>query len=232
MKGVASSRREATVDENLARFAEMRTGSTEGQRWCLRAKISFTDPNKAMRDPVIYRCNVEPHHRTGCAREFRIWLPPVTEHAAQLAMEGLSDVRFCLSGRGALALLLVNHVCQRRRTGLARGRHSRAANERIPRSQSAIRMDAEGSWRSLRPHLGFRVRPIPTTSTPPLLKPRTAGSTLSTLCYRSENSRLWRKRRRCSTINLNPSSEDGTTLVSLPFEVRVPHLHVGRGVKI
>lgn len=28
--------------------------------------ITSDNPNKAMRDPVIYRCNVEvPHHRTG-----------------------------------------------------------------------------------------------------------------------------------------------------------------------
>lgn len=65
MDGVASMRRDATVQENLARFAEMKTGSTEGQRWCIRAKISVDNPNKALRDPVVYRCNVLPHHRTG-----------------------------------------------------------------------------------------------------------------------------------------------------------------------
>ncbi|GAA5845383.1 hypothetical protein JCM5353_004814, partial [Sporobolomyces roseus] len=65
MNGVPSARRESSVEESLARFAEMATGSTEGKRWCIRAKISFSDPNKAMRDPVIYRCNDLPHHRTG-----------------------------------------------------------------------------------------------------------------------------------------------------------------------
>jgi glutamyl-tRNA synthetase len=65
MDGVASKNRDATVDENLARFAEMKTGSEEGLRWCVRAKMSVDNPNKAMRDPVIYRCNVTPHHRTG-----------------------------------------------------------------------------------------------------------------------------------------------------------------------
>ncbi|EDN04054.1 conserved hypothetical protein [Histoplasma mississippiense (nom. inval.)] len=54
-----------SVEDNLARFAEMKTGSVEGQRWCIRAKISVDDLNKALRDPVIYRCNLEPHHRTG-----------------------------------------------------------------------------------------------------------------------------------------------------------------------
>ncbi|KIY43661.1 glutamyl-tRNA synthetase [Fistulina hepatica ATCC 64428] len=63
--GIHSTRRNATVEENLTRFKEMAAGSEEGARWCLRAKISMENPNKAMRDPVIYRCNSIPHHRTG-----------------------------------------------------------------------------------------------------------------------------------------------------------------------
>lgn len=65
MDGIASARRDATVEENLVRFSEMKTGSIEGQRWCIRAKISVDNPNKALRDPVVYRCNILPHHRTG-----------------------------------------------------------------------------------------------------------------------------------------------------------------------
>jgi glutamyl-tRNA synthetase len=65
MDGIASKRRDSTVEESLARFAEMKTGSTEGLRWCIRAKMSVDAPNKALRDPVIYRCNPLPHHRTG-----------------------------------------------------------------------------------------------------------------------------------------------------------------------
>lgn len=65
MDGIASARRESTIEENLARFVEMTKGTVEGQRWCLRAKISVDDTNKALRDPVIYRCNLVPHHRTG-----------------------------------------------------------------------------------------------------------------------------------------------------------------------
>ncbi|PKY03905.1 glutamyl-tRNA synthetase [Aspergillus campestris IBT 28561] len=65
MDGLPSARRDASVEENLAHLEEMKTGSEEGQRWCIRAKMSVDNPNKAMRDPVIYRCNPSPHHRTG-----------------------------------------------------------------------------------------------------------------------------------------------------------------------
>ncbi|EEA24261.1 hypothetical protein EYB25_004608 [Talaromyces marneffei] len=65
MNGIPSKRRESPVEESLARFEEMKTGSEEGQKWCIRAKISFDDKNKTMRDPVIYRCQLTPHPRTG-----------------------------------------------------------------------------------------------------------------------------------------------------------------------
>jgi glutamyl-tRNA synthetase len=65
MDGIASARRSTTPAENLAHFEEMKTGSDKGKRWCIRAKMSVDDPNKALRDPVIYRCNPLPHHRTG-----------------------------------------------------------------------------------------------------------------------------------------------------------------------
>ncbi|KAJ2538709.1 glutamate--tRNA ligase, partial [Coemansia sp. RSA 1933] len=64
-KGIASRCRDLSVEDNLARFEEMRLGSAFGQTCCLRAKMSVDNPNKAMRDPVIYRCNLTPHHRTG-----------------------------------------------------------------------------------------------------------------------------------------------------------------------
>lgn len=65
MNGIASKRRANSVEENLKRFEEMKLGTEEGLKWCIRARISVDNPNKAMRDPVIYRCNVLPHHRTG-----------------------------------------------------------------------------------------------------------------------------------------------------------------------
>lgn len=63
--GIASARRETSVEDNLARFEEMKSGFEKGLTWCIRAKISVDNLNKALRDPVIYRCNLQPHHRTG-----------------------------------------------------------------------------------------------------------------------------------------------------------------------
>lgn len=64
-KGIASKCRDRTVEENLAIFEEMKAGTETGLKNCIRAKMSVDNPNKAMRDPVIYRCNLLPHHRTG-----------------------------------------------------------------------------------------------------------------------------------------------------------------------
>lgn len=65
-EGIASARRNRTVEENLKVFTEeMQNGTEEGLKNCLRAKISVDDNNKTLRDPVIYRCNLTPHHRTG-----------------------------------------------------------------------------------------------------------------------------------------------------------------------
>ncbi|RKP11549.1 tRNA synthetases class I, catalytic domain-containing protein [Piptocephalis cylindrospora] len=66
MDGIASARRDRSIEENERLFTqEMAKGTEEGIRSCLRAKMSVDDPNKALRDPVIFRVNLTPHHRTG-----------------------------------------------------------------------------------------------------------------------------------------------------------------------
>ncbi|KAG2222556.1 hypothetical protein INT45_002687 [Circinella minor] len=65
MKGIPSKSRDLSVEENLRRFEEMKNATEFGQTCCLRAKISPDDPNGTLRDPVIYRCNLTPHHYTG-----------------------------------------------------------------------------------------------------------------------------------------------------------------------
>ncbi len=66
MDGIESACRSNSVERNLQLWAEMKAGSELGARCCMRFKISMSDPNKALRDPVAFRCNVaQPHHRTG-----------------------------------------------------------------------------------------------------------------------------------------------------------------------
>lgn len=60
-----SKRRNRPVEETLAVWEEMKKGSEIGKQNCMRFKINMKDPNGAMRDPVAYRCNDEPHVRTG-----------------------------------------------------------------------------------------------------------------------------------------------------------------------
>lgn len=64
--GEESVARGLSVEEHLRRWEEMQKGSDEGRKMCLRAKMNMKDKNKAMRDPVLYRVNVEtPHLRHG-----------------------------------------------------------------------------------------------------------------------------------------------------------------------
>ena len=54
-----------SIDENLELWGEMLKGSERGMLHCLRAKISMSSKNGAMRDPIMYRCKESEHHRTG-----------------------------------------------------------------------------------------------------------------------------------------------------------------------
>ncbi|CAG9986832.1 unnamed protein product, partial [Clonostachys byssicola] len=66
MDGIASKRRDRSVEENLRILEEMEVASPEGRQNCIRAKVSVDNPTKAIRDPVIYRVNTaKKHHRTG-----------------------------------------------------------------------------------------------------------------------------------------------------------------------
>jgi len=63
--GVDSPFRSRTVDQNLARFREMRDGNLADGAAVLRAKIDMASPNINMRDPAIYRIRRATHHHTG-----------------------------------------------------------------------------------------------------------------------------------------------------------------------
>lgn len=57
--------RDRPVEESLDLFRRMKAGEFENGRMTLRAKIDLASGNFNMRDPVIYRINHMPHHRTG-----------------------------------------------------------------------------------------------------------------------------------------------------------------------
>lgn len=63
--GVPSPQRNTSIEENLARFEDMRQGKFADGEAVLRAKIDMTHPNLNMRDPVIYRVMHAHHHQTG-----------------------------------------------------------------------------------------------------------------------------------------------------------------------
>ena len=63
MAGIDGCRRNTKMEENVTLFNAMIAGNLEG--YCLRAKIDMQAKNKTMCDPVIYRVNKTPHHRTG-----------------------------------------------------------------------------------------------------------------------------------------------------------------------
>lgn len=56
--------RNNSISRNIELFEIMLQGTEEGQKYCMRAKIDMKCPNKALRDPVFYRCNLTPHHKT------------------------------------------------------------------------------------------------------------------------------------------------------------------------
>ncbi|XP_042379802.1 glutamate--tRNA ligase, cytoplasmic-like [Zingiber officinale] len=65
MDGIDSRCRNKTVEENMAMWKEMIAGSERGLQCCVRGKLDMQDPNKSLRDPVYYRCNLDSHHRIG-----------------------------------------------------------------------------------------------------------------------------------------------------------------------
>ena len=63
--GTPSPHREASVEENLQLFDDMKNGKFAEGKAVLRAKIDMASPNMNMRDPVIYRVMHQAHHQTG-----------------------------------------------------------------------------------------------------------------------------------------------------------------------
>ncbi|OQR88241.1 glutamyl-tRNA synthetase [Achlya hypogyna] len=65
MHGIESTLRNTDVATNLALFEKMLQGHPDADGYCLRGKIDMQAKNKTLRDPVFFRANATPHHRTG-----------------------------------------------------------------------------------------------------------------------------------------------------------------------
>ncbi len=63
--GKNSPYRDASVEENLQRFDDMKLGKYGNCEAVLRAKIDMASPNMNMRDPILYRVMHQAHHQTG-----------------------------------------------------------------------------------------------------------------------------------------------------------------------
>ncbi|MDN5566503.1 MAG: glutamine--tRNA ligase/YqeY domain fusion protein [Psychrobacter sp.] len=63
--GKPSPQREASVEDNLKLFDDMKNGKFADGKAVLRAKINMSDANMNMRDPIIYRVMHQEHHQTG-----------------------------------------------------------------------------------------------------------------------------------------------------------------------
>lgn len=86
--GINSPYRDRPIKENLSLFKQMKNGKfKEGER-VLRAKINMADPNMNMRDPVIYRINYLPHHKTG--KKWCIYPMYDFAHPLEDAIEGIT----------------------------------------------------------------------------------------------------------------------------------------------
>ena len=80
--------RDRPVEESLELFEKMRNGEIEEGRMTLRARIDLASGNFNMRDPVIYRINNLPHHRTG--NKWCIYPMYDFAHPIEDALEGIT----------------------------------------------------------------------------------------------------------------------------------------------
>ena len=94
--GVNSPYRSRSVDENLARFAQMKAGELADGAAVLRAKVDMAHPNINMRDPAIYRIRRAHHHNTGdawCINPMYIFAHPI-EDALENITHSLCTLEF------------------------------------------------------------------------------------------------------------------------------------------
>lgn len=65
MNGIESKCRDQEPKLNLELFEKMLKNDPSVEGYCMRGKIDMQAKNKTLRDPVFFRVNLTPHHRTG-----------------------------------------------------------------------------------------------------------------------------------------------------------------------
>lgn len=94
--GKDSPFRNRSVEENLDLFLRMKNGEFPAGSRVLRAKINMQSPNISLRDPVIYRIQYAPHHRTGdtwCIYPMYDYAHPISD-ALEKITHSLCSVEF------------------------------------------------------------------------------------------------------------------------------------------
>jgi glutaminyl-tRNA synthetase len=86
--GSNSPYRDRSVEENLDLLARMKAGEFEEGASVLRAKIDMASPVLTLRDPIMYRIQNAPHHRTG--DEWHIYPMYDFAHGQSDAIEGIT----------------------------------------------------------------------------------------------------------------------------------------------
>ena len=86
--GKNSPYRNRSVEENLALFEQMRSGTLAEGTCVLRAKIDMASPNINLRDPTMYRIRHAHHHQTG--DRWKIYPTYDFTHGQSDAIEGIT----------------------------------------------------------------------------------------------------------------------------------------------
>lgn len=88
---VESKNRSNTVEQNLKLWDEMKKGTEQGLKCCVRAKIDMNSNNGCMRDPALYRCKIMDHPRTG--NKYKVY--PTYDFACPI-VDSIEDVTHAL----------------------------------------------------------------------------------------------------------------------------------------
>eukprot|EP00698_Gefionella_okellyi_P014596 TRINITY_DN404_c0_g2_i1.p1 TRINITY_DN404_c0_g2~~TRINITY_DN404_c0_g2_i1.p1 ORF type:complete len:1232 (+),score=353.70 TRINITY_DN404_c0_g2_i1:56-3751(+) len=89
--GIESRCRNRPIEENLRLWEDMKLAKPEAMHLCVRAKMNMQSPVKCQRDPVIYRINLTPHHRTGT--KFKVY--PTYDFACPIT-DSIEGITHCM----------------------------------------------------------------------------------------------------------------------------------------